>query len=72
MTMAVDFTHDEPSCGYTLSNWSMDHGSLPTGGEMEGAATTLLGEGWTGCSGAAAEGVLEGTCEDGCTWLLRP
>jgi hypothetical protein len=70
--MAVDFTHDEKSCGFSLSNWSMDHGSLPTGGEMEGAATALQGDGWTGCFGAAAEGQLEGSCEDGCTWLLRP
>ena len=68
MQMEVDLVVDAETCAYTLSNWSMDHGDEPTGGQLSEGQATLVGAGLSGCVGLIADGAIEGICDDGCTW----
>lgn len=70
MEMQADLTVDAETCAYTLGAWNMDHGDMPTGGEITDGQATLVGGGLEGCLGEAADGHLEGLCADGCAWSL--
>jgi hypothetical protein len=70
MEMQADLTLDAATCAYTLSNWSMNHGEMPSGGEVSDGVATLEGGGLSGCTGEAAGGHLEGLCADGCAWVI--
>lgn len=66
--MFVDLAMDEASCTFTLDNWSMAMGDLPTAGALDRAAVTLDGltSGWRECTGTAAdEMTFSGACANG-------
>jgi hypothetical protein len=70
MEMQADLALDAATCAYTLSNWSMDHGEMPSGGQVVDGVATLEGGGFSGCTGEAAGGHVEGLCADGCSWVI--
>jgi hypothetical protein len=70
MEMQADLELDAATCTYTLSNWSMNHGEMPSGGQVVDGVATLEGGGLEGCTGEGADGHLEGICEDGCVWVI--
>lgn len=66
--MFVDLTMDEAACTFTLDNWSMAMGDLPTAGALDGADVILDGltSGWRECTGTAADEVtFSGACANG-------
>lgn len=70
MEMQADLELDAATCAYTLSNWSMNHGEMPSGGQVVDGVATLEGGGLSGCTGEAAGGHVEGLCADGCSWVI--
>lgn len=66
-TAAVD------GCEITFADWSMTGESLPTGAVVVGSAATLTGDGWSDCTGVLADSgmMIEGTCPDGCAFMLE-
>lgn len=64
MNMTTQLTFIADDCSFTLSNWSMQHGSLPIGGSVAEATVTLKGSGdWSTCSGSALdEQSVSGSC----------
>lgn len=73
MAMGVAVAMDAEGCSFTLADWTMDMGSVPTGGTIEGDQVTLAGDDpWPTCTGTVnAEGdSAEGGCDDGTTWMM--
>ena len=71
MPMKVDLAWDQGFCTFTLDNWDMEMGPMPTGGTLDGSSVTLAGSGsWPTCTGTATGDSLAGTCEGGCGWSL--
>jgi len=64
MQMDVDLAFNATACSFALSNWSMQHGSLPTGGQVVGSTVSLAGAKalWQTCAGVVTAGVISGKC----------
>lgn len=68
MEMIGVVTMDAAACSFTLGEWNMQMGSLPTGGTVRGDAVEFDGdEFWQKCSGTvSADGAsITGACDDG-------
>ncbi|MCK6519258.1 hypothetical protein L6R46_29855 [Myxococcota bacterium] len=70
MRMTATLTADAASCSFSLADWSMSHGNLPEGGAVTGAAVTLSGGDFEGCTGSVDAAAMSGICDDGCAWEL--
>jgi hypothetical protein len=67
-TMTVDLAMDDSACSFTLDDWSMVMGQIPSGGTVAGDEVTLSGWSLEGCVGTADGGTLSGVCDGGCAW----
>lgn len=72
MAMSVDLTLGTDVCTFTLGNWNMIMGPMPTGATLSGTDVALTGSGWTDCTGTVAAGSITGTCTDGCGFEFIP
>lgn len=70
MDMTGTLTLDNTGCGFTFSDWNMMM-DMPKGGKVSGDTVTLTGAGWTDCTGAIVDGVVDGTCDDGCAFHME-
>jgi hypothetical protein len=67
MAMGATVEMDVEACEFTFSDWSMEMGSLPIGGALDGTALTLDGDAhWSSCAGTVADdgASAEGVCDD--------
>ena len=66
MSMGVELEMDAEGCTFELNNWSMNMGSLPDGGTVDGDQVTLAGDSyWESCVGTAdSVGEVSGVCDD--------
>jgi hypothetical protein len=66
MPMGVELEMDAESCTFELNNWSMEMGSLPDSGTVDGDQVTLGGDAyWETCAGTAdSEEGFSGVCSD--------
>ena len=67
MAMGVSLTFNATGCAFTLTDWSMNMGSLPDSGTVEGDSVTLGGDDsyWATCVGEATGGTsIDGVCAD--------
>lgn len=74
MTVTLEAVAEAPAdtCALQFSEWSMNHGDLPTGGTLtDGEEVSLAGTGFEGCTGSTQDGLrVEGLCPSGCAWEL--
>ena len=70
MDMTGTLTLDQSGCGFEFSAWSMMM-DMPKGGKVDGDTVTLTGAGWTDCTGTIVDGVVDGTCSDGCAFHME-
>lgn len=74
MEMGATVTMDVAGCTFTISDWSMEMGSLPSGGSVSGAEVTLTGDDdyWATCTGTVSDDgtSVEGACDDGSAFSM--
>lgn len=66
MAMGVTLTMDTSGCTFTLTDWSMQMGSLPDSGTVDDDTVTLGSDSyWATCTGTATGGTaFDGVCAD--------
>ena len=71
--MAMTSTAAVDGCEITFSDWSMDGEDVPSGAVVSGSSATLTGTGWSECTGTLADSgmMIEGTCPNGCDFMLE-
>ncbi len=67
MPMGATVTMDAEACSFTLSGWSMEMLSLPTGGSVDGTSISMEGDAhWSSGTATLSEdgSSAEGSCDD--------
>ncbi len=73
MDMLGKLQSDAAACTFTLGDWNMEMGEMPTGGTVSGSDVTLTGNGfWSSCAGTiVAPDQIQGDCGDGSTFAMQ-
>ncbi|MEQ1501322.1 MAG: hypothetical protein ABMB14_03785 [Myxococcota bacterium] len=74
MAMSAIVSMDVDGCTFAIADWTMEMGSIPSGGVVDGDAITLDGDDlyWASCVGTVgADGKsAEGACDDGADFVM--